>query len=185
MTIGPAPMIRIEEMSVRLGMSLGAIRAQKKGALFARPSAAQRLRPRARALFRPESPGREGRPQNNGVKRGRPDNMRCSRPPRDEGHARLVVADIGGSAARRKSAGGELGDHRRLAIDREPKIEAQAPVLGDKRAQAADERSDEKPVRGAKENDRERIVPGRDMGLNDIAQGVDAVPADEPEKQNE
>src|SRR5262249_51859254 len=69
MTIGPAPMIRIEEMSVRLGMSLGDIRAQKKGALFARPSAAQRVRPRARALFRPESAGREGRPQNNGVKR--------------------------------------------------------------------------------------------------------------------
>src|SRR5262249_56146984 len=65
--------------------------------------AAQRLRPRARALFRPESPGREGRPQNNGVKRGRVGNMRCSRPPRDKGHARLVVADIGGGAARPKN----------------------------------------------------------------------------------
>src|SRR5262249_57892337 len=31
--------------------------------------AAQRVRPRARALFRPESAGREGRPQNNGGKR--------------------------------------------------------------------------------------------------------------------
>jgi hypothetical protein len=51
MTIGPAPMIRIEEMSVRLGMSLGDIRAQKKGALFARPSGgAEGASPRAGAL---------------------------------------------------------------------------------------------------------------------------------------
>src|SRR6266478_9283248 len=73
MTIGPAPMIRIEEMSVRLGMSLD-IRARHRHKKRARSlrvlRAAQRLRPRARALFRPESAGREGRPQNNGVKRG-------------------------------------------------------------------------------------------------------------------
>src|SRR5262245_33470460 len=64
MTIGPAPMIRIEEMSVRLGMSLGdiwATQGTKKGRAFARPSGpAQRSGPRARALFRPESLGREG-----------------------------------------------------------------------------------------------------------------------------
>src|SRR5215510_9663810 len=73
MTIGPAPMIRIEEMSVRLGMSLGDIWARARHKKRARSlrvlRAAQRLRPRARALFRPESAGREGRPQNNGVKR--------------------------------------------------------------------------------------------------------------------
>src|SRR5262252_10188198 len=106
MTIGPAPMIRIEEMSVRLGMSLGDIWARARHKKRARSlrvlRAAQRLRPRARALFRPESPGREGRPQNNGVERGRVNNMRCSRPPRDKGHARLVVANIAGRAARRK-----------------------------------------------------------------------------------
>src|SRR5262245_9018643 len=111
--------------------------------------------------------------------------MRCSRPPRDEGHTRAVVADIGGSAARRKSGGGELGDHRRLAIAREPKIEAQAPVVGDKRAPEADERGAEKAIRRAKANESERIGPGRDMGRNDIAEDDDAVLADEPEKQNE
>src|SRR5437870_5526424 len=125
MTIGPAPMIRIEEMSVRLGMSLD-IRARHRHKKRARSlrvlRAAQRLRPRARALFRPESAGREERPQNNGAKTGMRDDIGRSRPPRDEGHARAVVADIGGSAARRKSAGGELGDHRRLAIAREPEI---------------------------------------------------------------
>src|SRR5262249_56018241 len=31
-------------------------------------------------------------------KTGRRDNVGCSRPPRDEGHARAVVADIGGGA---------------------------------------------------------------------------------------
>jgi hypothetical protein len=61
MTIGPAPMMRIEEMSVRLGMSLGDIQAQKKGAPFARPSGGAEVRPRARALFRPESAGGDGR----------------------------------------------------------------------------------------------------------------------------
>jgi len=48
-------------MSVRLGMSLGDIQAQKKGAPFARPSGGAEVRPRARALFRPESAGGEGR----------------------------------------------------------------------------------------------------------------------------
>src|SRR6516164_2739140 len=65
MTIGPAPMIRIEEMSVRLGMSLGDIWARARHKKRARSlrvlRAAQRLRPRARALFRPESAGRGGR----------------------------------------------------------------------------------------------------------------------------
>src|SRR6266481_8318282 len=106
MTIGPAPMIRIEEMSVRLGMSLGDIWARRRHKKRARSlrvlRAAQRLRPRARALFRPESAGREGRPQNNGVKTGRRDDMRCSRSPRDEGHARAVVADIAWRPARGK-----------------------------------------------------------------------------------
>src|SRR5581483_5689043 len=89
MTIGPAPMIRIDLMSVRFGIALrnpassfrGAAlsffldsgsglwpsrndetcRRTKKGRANARPSVrADRGEPRARALFRPESPGREG-----------------------------------------------------------------------------------------------------------------------------
>src|SRR5712691_1537351 len=67
MTIGPAPMIRIEEMSVRLGMSLGDIwlhPGTKKGRASARPLPGRRgpggATTRARALFRPESAGREG-----------------------------------------------------------------------------------------------------------------------------
>src|SRR5215813_11491918 len=66
MTIGPAPMMRIEEISVRLGMSLGDIwarpRHKKKGAPVARPSGGAEVRPRARALFRLESAGRKGWP---------------------------------------------------------------------------------------------------------------------------
>src|SRR5215831_21056548 len=65
MTIGPAPMIRIEEMSVRLGMSLGDMsgrcRHKKKARRLRVLRAALRWRPRARPLFRPESGGREGR----------------------------------------------------------------------------------------------------------------------------
>src|SRR5215510_6810867 len=108
--------------------------------------------------------------------------MRYSRPPRDKGHARLVVADIGVSAARRKSAAGELGDHRRLAVAREPEIEAQAPVVGDKRAHEADERGAEKAVRRAKANERRRIGPGGDMERDDVAEDDDAVVAQQPAK---
>jgi hypothetical protein len=49
MTIGPAPMIKIEDMSVRLGMSLGDIRGAqgtKKGRAFARPLGAGAEGPR-------------------------------------------------------------------------------------------------------------------------------------------
>src|SRR5690242_1745576 len=70
MTIGPAPMIRIDLMSVRFGilskMSLSLLsgerekRAQKKGALGARPSDRAEVGPRARGCFRPESAGMEG-----------------------------------------------------------------------------------------------------------------------------
>src|SRR3954471_18375617 len=72
MTIGPAPMIRIEEMSLRLGIE-SRVRTQKKGALshvlrsrarfrFGRDrSMALPRNPGARALSRPESQGREGR----------------------------------------------------------------------------------------------------------------------------
>src|SRR5438552_13534599 len=60
MTIGPAPMIRIEAMSVRLGIEARE-GAQKKGALLrVLRSRADRGKSGARALFRPESPGREG-----------------------------------------------------------------------------------------------------------------------------
>src|ERR1700730_17294832 len=77
MTIGPAPMIRIEEMSVRFGILLaisGCARHKKKArgcASFSRRRGPTLLgtslggtRPAgtnpARALFRPESAGREG-----------------------------------------------------------------------------------------------------------------------------
>src|SRR2546427_13285024 len=131
MTIGPAPMIRIEEMSVRLGMLLD-IRARHRHKKRARSlrvlRAAQRLRPRARALFRPESAGREERPQNNGVKTGRRDDIGRSRPPRDEGHARAVVADIGGSAGRPKTPRGGPGGHPPPPLTREARIEAPPPA---------------------------------------------------------
>jgi hypothetical protein len=54
MTIGPAPMIRIEEMSVRLGIQARRWQkwTQKKAALAARPCSGDRAKPRARALFR-------------------------------------------------------------------------------------------------------------------------------------
>src|ERR1043166_1872971 len=69
MTIGPAPMIMIDLMSVRLGMPLFGSRAwscpkigshfsgprsrltQKKGALFARPRPRDRARPRAAGFW--------------------------------------------------------------------------------------------------------------------------------------
>src|SRR4029077_6483224 len=135
MTIGPAPMIRIEEMSVRLGMSLGDIwarpRHKKRARCLRVLRAAQRCVPaRGRSLDQNQRAGK-GSLKITG-KTGRPDNMRGSRPPRDKGHARLVVADIGGGAARRKSAAGELGDHRRLAIAREAEIGGQPPKVGDK-----------------------------------------------------
>src|SRR6476659_7468552 len=145
MTIGPAPMIRIEEMSVRLGMSLGDIwarpRHKKRARCLRVLRAAQRCVPaRGRSLDQNQRAGKgslkiTGKTGKITGKTGRPDNMRGSRPPRDKGHARLVVADIGGGAARRKSAAGELGDHRRLAIAREAEIEAQPPIVGDKGAQ--------------------------------------------------
>jgi len=53
MTIGPAPMIRIEEMSDRLGMSLGVPawrKAQKKAALLRVLRPAHRAKPRAGAV---------------------------------------------------------------------------------------------------------------------------------------
>src|SRR5712691_13410341 len=74
MTIGPAPMIRIEEMSVRLGMSLGDIRGAygtKKGRAFARPAGRRRgPRPaRGRSLDQNQRAGkgsRDGRRNNSG-----------------------------------------------------------------------------------------------------------------------
>jgi hypothetical protein len=52
MTIGPAPMIRIEEMSVRLGIRLQSLRGtQKKGALSrVLRTRAERQGPRAAAV---------------------------------------------------------------------------------------------------------------------------------------
>ncbi len=58
MTIGPAPMIRIDLMSVRLGIGLRVIATQKKGALsrvLSTPAVAER--PRARGVLRPELRG--------------------------------------------------------------------------------------------------------------------------------
>src|SRR5262249_58621282 len=142
--------------------------ARSRGALIARPwGVAEGAPTRAGALQTRN--GEQGRAASK--KRGKTggrDNTHYSRPARDEGHARGVVADIGGSAARRKSTAGELGDHRRLAIAREPEIEAQAPVVGDKRAHEADERGAEKAVRCAKTNERDRIGPGGDMGRDDV-----------------
>src|SRR5215472_8492255 len=63
MTIGPAPMIRIEEMSVRLGMWLGdfCTLGTKKGRAFCASFGRRRVCVPARGpLFRPESAGREG-----------------------------------------------------------------------------------------------------------------------------
>src|SRR5512135_2323453 len=60
MTIGPAPMIRIDLMSVRLGIRSTYNWAQKKGALVARPSTPGGAGP-ARRVLRLESAGREGR----------------------------------------------------------------------------------------------------------------------------
>src|SRR5215475_149057 len=71
------------------------------------------------------------------------------------------------------------------SLAREPEIEAQAPVVGDKRAHEADERCAEKAVRRAKADERDRIGPGGDMGRDDVAEDDDAVLADEPAKQNE
>src|SRR5271163_1386837 len=57
MTIGPAPMIRIEEMSVRLG--IGSVYRHKKRARSSRvPGPAPGFGP-ARAGFRPDSAGRQ------------------------------------------------------------------------------------------------------------------------------
>src|SRR3954453_4485831 len=72
MTIGPAPMIRIEEISLRFGIE-SRVHSQKKGALshvlrsrarfrFGRVrSMALQRNPGARALSRQDSQGREGR----------------------------------------------------------------------------------------------------------------------------
>src|ERR1700756_4383074 len=119
MTIGPAPMIRIEEMSVRLGMLLGDIwaraRHKKRARCLRVLRAAQRCVPaRGRSLDQNQRAGKGGRKITG--KTGKRDDMRWSRPPRDKGHARLVVADIGGGAAGRKSGGGELGEHGPPAI---------------------------------------------------------------------
>src|ERR1700745_3678819 len=118
MTIGPAPMIRIEEMSVRLGMSLGDIwarpRHKKRARCLRVLRAAQRCVPaRGRSLDQNQRAGKGSRKITG--KTGRWDSTRCSRPPRGKGHARLVVADIGGGAAGRKYAVGELGGRGRLA----------------------------------------------------------------------
>ena len=80
----------------------------------------------------------------------------------------MVVADIGGGAAGRKSGGGKLGEHGRLAIAREPEIEAQAPIVGDEGAQQADECRTEKAVRRAEADERDRVGPGGDLGRNDV-----------------
>src|SRR5437667_4205427 len=58
-------MIRIEEMSVRLGMSFGdpgLAQGTKKGRAVARPYGRRRGPSPARGLFRPESSAREGEP---------------------------------------------------------------------------------------------------------------------------
>src|SRR6266481_4874975 len=66
MTIGPAPMIRIEEMSVRLGMSLGDIwaraRHKKRARCLRVLRAAQRCVPaRGRSLDQNQRAGKGGR----------------------------------------------------------------------------------------------------------------------------
>src|SRR4051812_32379422 len=61
MTIGPAPMIRIVAMSVRLGIGSHDRARTKKGRASSRPSAcADQCKAGARALFRPLYRGREG-----------------------------------------------------------------------------------------------------------------------------
>src|SRR5438128_9428320 len=60
MTIGPAPMIRIEEMSVRLGIQTRDLGHKKRARSCASPGVRALRLPGARALFRPFRPGREG-----------------------------------------------------------------------------------------------------------------------------
>src|SRR6266540_1050877 len=90
--------------------------------------------------------------------------------PRDECHARGIVADIGGRAASRKSASRKLGDHRRLAIAREAEVRAQSPIVGEERAQETDEGCAEKPVRSGKAKQHRRIGQGRDMRRDDVTE---------------
>src|SRR6266540_99739 len=169
MTIGPAPMMRIEEMSVRLGISLGELWAEgtKKGALFARPSGgAEAASPRAgRCLDQNDRGGKGGPGALNSLPLAVLSRFRhvALHRPRDECHARGIVADIGGRAASRKSASRKLGDHRRLAIAREPEVRAQSPIVGEESAQETDEGCAEKPVRSGKAKQRGRIGQGRDM----------------------
>src|SRR5690349_5972301 len=60
MTIGPAPMIRIDWMSVRLGIGSRKIGTKKERAAARPPDRAEVL-PRARGRLRPDSTGREGK----------------------------------------------------------------------------------------------------------------------------
>ena len=60
MTIGPAPMIRIEEMSVRLGIQARRYEAQKKGALLRVLGLGADEARRARGCLDQNRGGREG-----------------------------------------------------------------------------------------------------------------------------
>src|SRR5262249_28473010 len=80
MTIGPAPMMRIEEMSVRLGMSLGDIWARARHKKRARALCASFGRrrgcvpARGRSLDQNQRAGKGGRRQNNRPKQAGGDN---------------------------------------------------------------------------------------------------------------
>src|SRR5258708_32637145 len=88
----------------------------------------------------------------------------ASRRPRDERHARRVVADIGGRATGLKPGAGELCDHRRPAIAREPGMRAQPPANGEQRAQETDDGCTEKAARRGKATERPRISdPGNEV----------------------
>src|SRR5882672_950882 len=103
MTIGPAPMIRIDLMSVRLGIGSLVHWAQKKGALFARPgNSALGQGPARERCFRPDSQGREGRLWAKGG---------SGNGAAEEGHAPLVVADIAGCAFGVEAGGAQLFQH--------------------------------------------------------------------------
>src|SRR5262249_57404498 len=114
--------------------------ARSRGALIARPwGVAEGAPTRAGALQTRN--GEQGRAASK--KRGKTggrDNTHYSRPARDEGHARGVVADIGGSAARRKTTPREPGDHRRPAIARGAQSGAPAPGSGGQRGEEAAQR---------------------------------------------
>ena len=62
MTIGPAPMIRIDLMSVRFGIRSRITRDQKRARLVRVPRTAPRSGLARERVFRPDWAGREGRP---------------------------------------------------------------------------------------------------------------------------